>query len=263
MGIFAIGVTLHSQVGINTKNPQGILHVDVLNNTSGTTNDLDDVIVTQQGYVGIGTVSPQAPLHIHTSTAGTDTSNPDYGFKLVDGSEADKRALVSDANGLASWSIVKPEGGVSAIRGAGIGTTLVDDPTFYNTGTYITLPKGKWLVNVMMYVTTRGTPLAQNDERYTIQSSFSETNAVSGTSAIISADIEGDAFITTIAWKSSPGGIMSGNLIINNPVASRVYYFYMGNIVVYGTQNTAVKLATVGGPKGEDNIVAFRLPQNL
>ncbi|GGF00118.1 hypothetical protein SAMN05443634_105156 [Chishuiella changwenlii] len=57
--------TLFSQVGINTNNPQGILHVDAKgDNSTNANNTTDDLIFTNDGRLGIGTITPQNKLQI-------------------------------------------------------------------------------------------------------------------------------------------------------------------------------------------------------
>ncbi len=52
MGILSFGI-IYSQVGINTKTPQGIFHIDGKGNTSGTANIKDDIIVASDGASGV------------------------------------------------------------------------------------------------------------------------------------------------------------------------------------------------------------------
>lgn len=264
--ILPFSFLIEAQVGINTTNPQGIFHVDPNRNTVGTANALDDIIVTGDGYMGLGTVTPSTNLHIKTATAGTGTDTPVYGFRLADGSQADRRALVSDANGLARWSGVVPEGGVTAVKSTvGISQPVVNDGIYYNSGTTLTLPRGKWLVQVVMYIVATGTSAAQYNDRMTLSSTFSEINVpqtLAG-SGVASVHIEGANYISGTFWKAGSGGILYGTLVINNPLATTTYYYYMGNTIVYGTEDPTAQYLQIGGTKGEDNIVAFRLPENL
>ncbi|CAI8813467.1 tail fiber protein [Chryseobacterium sp. IT-36CA2] len=69
-----------SQVGINTTNPQGTLHVDGAkdNPATGTptaAQQLNDFTVTNTGNVGIGTTTPN-------SNAALDVTSPNKGVKL-------------------------------------------------------------------------------------------------------------------------------------------------------------------------------------
>lgn len=66
-----------AQVGINTQNPQALFHIDGSrdNNTSGTptsTQQANDLVVTENGNVGIGTTTPKVKLDLRSS--GTNNS---------------------------------------------------------------------------------------------------------------------------------------------------------------------------------------------
>ncbi|MGJ1268225.1 hypothetical protein ACR78F_12665 [Sphingobacterium spiritivorum] len=137
--------------GINTKNPQTVLHVDGSkdNNASGAptgTQPANDFVVTNTGNVGIGTIAPTTKLVIDNSTAGA-------AIKIVDGTQANGYVLTSDANGIASWTLVP------AFRPTVLGDFPVSAITVHandGTGSYIasgvsiTLPQGKWAVNAGM-----------------------------------------------------------------------------------------------------------------
>ncbi|QIK60708.1 hypothetical protein G7050_13040 [Dysgonomonas sp. HDW5A] len=255
----------NAQVGINIKNPLGALHIDPNSDTqSDGSGDADDVIITKDGYMGIGTSTPSTYLHIKTATAGIPTSTPAYGLRLADGNEADRRALISNANGLATWGDVVPEGGISAVKSSvGITQPAVTNNILYNSSTNLTLPQGKWLVQVAMYIVLGGAPAAQFNDRIILSTTFSETIIAQTTADIASAHIEGAKYVSGIFWKYGSGGILYGTFIINNPLASTTYYYYMGRATVYGTSDPSVLWAQIGGTKGEDNIIAYRLPQNL
>ncbi|PXV69126.1 hypothetical protein CLV62_101395 [Dysgonomonas alginatilytica] len=132
MGIFSLGL-LNAQVGINTKNPLGVLHIDPKGDTnaSGTTGASDDIVIKSNGQVGIGTISPAKTLDLRGR------------FKLVDGTQADGYFLTSDANGNASWKkTMQMKGFVEGVRNFPNLTTV--SPVY--TGTYISLPAGTWMI---------------------------------------------------------------------------------------------------------------------
>ena len=92
MGIFSLGI-LNAQVGVNTKTPLGVLHIDPAGNTNaaGTSGTGDDIVVKSNGQVGIGTISPAKTLDLRGK------------FKLVDGTQFDGYFLTSDVDGNGSW----------------------------------------------------------------------------------------------------------------------------------------------------------------
>lgn len=144
--VASVSYQTYAQVGVNVKNPQGVFHVDGQNDTNGTTNTGDDVVVLSNGNVGIGTIAPSVKLEINTG--GTST-NVISGFKLVDGSQGDKRVLTSDANGLASWdrlmfsSFTRLPGVVKSLN------YLPNTSNLINSGYSITFPEaGTYLVTL-------------------------------------------------------------------------------------------------------------------
>lgn len=84
-------IFLQAQVGINTENPLGLLHVDA--GTGGSTSD--DVIISNDGKVGIGTTAPSNKLSIVTTGSNT-------GLHLPNGA-ASGRVLTSDTQGNGVW----------------------------------------------------------------------------------------------------------------------------------------------------------------
>ena len=95
--IFSIGL-LQAQIGINTENPQSLLHIDSQgnNSTSAINKNKDDVVITTNGDIGIGTITPKAKVHI----VSDGTTPP---LRLQDGNEAAKKILISDDNGVGTW----------------------------------------------------------------------------------------------------------------------------------------------------------------
>lgn len=106
-----LGCTLQAQVGINTQDPKGVLHID-----AGIIGDVaDDVIVTPKGYIGVGTDAPSTRLDIRSSVKGKAIS-------IKDGNQAPGKTLMSDADGNASWATII--GGWSAsISDGGVGAS--------------------------------------------------------------------------------------------------------------------------------------------
>lgn len=144
---FVLCSLVDAQVGINTPNPQGAFHLDggKDNPRSGSPSaaqQANDLIITSDGNVGIGTINPSVKLDISSSNPGA--------IKIVDGSQADSKVLMSDANGVGTWKtpasiratangvFPSPSTNVSSNNGSG---------TLYS-GIYMDLTEGKWAVNV-------------------------------------------------------------------------------------------------------------------
>lgn len=150
--------SLAQKTGVNTKNPQGVLHVDAKKNnaTTGTpsgTQPDDDFIVDANGNIGIGVLAPSTKLHlISTGTPATPIS----ALRIEDGSQGRNYVLLSDANGNAKWvnhpvmranvmgEVVTQKGILSnyVVGGSGISGLL-----YRNTGFSITLTEGDWIVS--------------------------------------------------------------------------------------------------------------------
>lgn len=132
MGIFSLGI-LNAQVGVNTKTPLGVLHIDPAGNTNaaGTSGTGDDIVVKSNGQVGIGTVSPAKTLDLRGK------------FKLVDGTQFDGYFLTSDVDGNGSWKkTMQMKGFVNGVTKFPALTKVA--PVY--TGTYISLPAGTWVI---------------------------------------------------------------------------------------------------------------------
>ena len=105
--ILGFALTAKAQVGVNTTTPQGIFHVDANgdNPTTGApdaTKQANDVVVEKEtGNVGIGTNDPAVKLDIET---GGISGAPVAGFKLADGNQKQGAMLISDANGVGTWT---------------------------------------------------------------------------------------------------------------------------------------------------------------
>lgn len=96
------------RLGINTSNPQRLVHIDgastpaTTNPSNGSATDLqlsDDVVITNDANVGIGTANMLSRLNIKGATTGA--------IRIEDGTEGVFRALTSDnTSGTTSWVFV-------------------------------------------------------------------------------------------------------------------------------------------------------------
>ena len=95
-----------TKVGINTTNPQGTFEVIGGGIVDGVqTTGASAISVDIAGNVGMGTTTPAAKLDVNGSV------------KITDGSEGAGKILVSDANGLATWSDAAAVQGPQGIQG--------------------------------------------------------------------------------------------------------------------------------------------------
>jgi hypothetical protein len=92
-GLIATAKAQTGIIGINTLNPQGVLHID-----GGEAGPSDDVIVDAQGRIGLGLLNPETRMDILPSaTAGSI-------IRIQDGTEGEGKFLFSDGNGVGSWA---------------------------------------------------------------------------------------------------------------------------------------------------------------
>lgn len=173
---FIANLSSYSQIGVNTENPNFLVHIDGLKNNQATGSVtalqmLDDVVIDANGNVGLGT-APSTKLDVNGSLFLSGT-------KL----EADMR-LISDANGYATWrsinNLLKPiesiQKGLLYGDPAGLADPNVEDParsyswtaTQINgwtniTRTAITVTPGTWLVYASVGFTGYGDPAKGNN----------------------------------------------------------------------------------------------------
>ncbi len=110
--IFSLSfIQLNAQVGINTRNVSGILHIDAKANNpeTGTIPAAalkDDIIVDKNGNIGAG-------MNVTTPKAKVDiSSDTKWGaLRIVDGNEGSGMVLFGDSNGYAHWGMLKGSGG--------------------------------------------------------------------------------------------------------------------------------------------------------
>jgi phage terminase large subunit-like protein len=101
-GIFTEAGSQEAAVGVNTENPQGILHIDAASNNNPTgavsaAQATDDVLIDADGQFGAGLAQPAAKVDIYADTPGG-------ALRVQDGTQADGRALTSlDSHGVAAW----------------------------------------------------------------------------------------------------------------------------------------------------------------
>lgn len=238
-------------IGINTRNPQKIFHIDGAgdNATSGvpTAPQLaNDVIIDEQGRLGVGLL-PQYALDILSTTAAN-------GLKIQDGSEALSKVMTSSTDGTGSWQFV---GSLPVISGnltsAGISIPLKSTLTgsaWMDTNCSLTLPPGKWCVQVSIQVSVAGT--LTGDHLWL-------------TSTFENATYLGSSRISGIVFKSGKS-FLHGFVIINNTDSTNKTYRYLAGYTEYTGSDRTTTAATVsnfGSMASENSIVAVRLADTV
>ena len=206
-----------------------------INGLTSSNTDSNVILLGKTGSnapkVGIGTYKPGAKLEVNTgSTAGA--------VKIVDGTQGAGKVLTSDVNGLATWKeqrLVMIQG----VKGSGV-TIPVNGGTYIYTGSYITLPPGKYMVTVQNLMTTVS---AYSDGHIWLRSTFSDSRTTfSRTSDIPST---GGNLISGLLPKGALFSMINGSVIINNTGTSpKTYYYWAGD--VFGTPGTSTPLRDFG-----------------
>lgn len=89
-------------IGVNTMNPEGVLHIDGAANNppageASATEAADDVVISATGRMGLG-------LRVSDVKAKLDISSPTPGaIRIEDGTEGTGRLFFSDADGIGRW----------------------------------------------------------------------------------------------------------------------------------------------------------------
>lgn len=196
------------------------------------------------GNVGINTINPSNSLHVN----GT--------VRIVDGTQATGRVLTSNATGVASWQPISINNVIGVLPGNGINIPS-STTNFLQTGSYITLPPGRWAVNVTMLMRrTGGTGVATpNNSSYWLRTSFSTSPFINPS---ITADIVGSYYVSGNYPGSSLYSLVQGTVVINNTTAgNRTYYYIAGAVEVINSTNT---LENFGGAWWQENtIIAYRI----
>ncbi len=213
--------------------------------TAGT-NNYAIVVPNAGGTVGIGTITPTNLLHISSPTSGA--------LRIVDGTQANGRVLTSNATGVATWQKIGIDNAI-----ANLSPTGVDIPhntlNYLQTGTTITLPPGKYAINVNMILGKSSFLLSPNNSFFWVRSSFADNAAINPTP---SSDIIG----SNLASGNYPGTcrftMLTGTIVINNTTAAnKTYYYIAGNCYADFTTETITGFG--GAFWAENNIIAYRL----
>jgi hypothetical protein len=209
-------------------------------NTDASSNKTGGIVRT--GNIGIGNTnfSPTTKVDVRATSPGT-------GFRLMDGSQGTNKVLSSDANGNASWATnVSITPAIIGVMGVGANTLSQNSWT----GAYITLPNGKWSVQVNMLATTPNDIL--NDDVIWMRTSFS-TSSTANTMAS-GSNIIGPSLVSGLIRDNYKLNMLTGTIIINNTTGVNVTYYYWLN----GCDYTTATFSNLGrNTFGENSIVAY------
>ena len=192
--------------------------------------------ITSDGKVGIGNTAPTAKLDV----AGT--------VRIADGSQANGRVLSCDANGIGTW--VTNSGATPAVM-----ATLSNEHnnitslTGAYTGTTITLPPGKWSVQISIIASEGGSSPLE---------CWIRTGLSTSTSTFVNADVVGPSLAS--GYKASGAyAMIIGTIILNNTSGANKTYYYWASVPAFsGNQGDYYNLLDFGTSFwGENAIVAY------
>ena len=194
--------------------------------------------------VGIGTTTPTETLDVNgtTKTKGIILStNPNVGY-----------VLTSDVNGRGTWQ--QPNSSVGNIVVGNISLNGVNIPFntggFVQTGSSITLPKGRYVVNVTMLLAPREQLTTNNNESMWLKSSFSDSAGINPNTSV---DIAGATLMSGGIAPSSYYGTINGSVIINNTSGfPKTYYYVAGRCV---NSRSSLSLSNFSSTSHSENII--------
>ena len=200
---------------------------------------------TNTDRVGIGTPDPQERLEV----AGK--------IRISDGSQANGRVLVSDADGSGTWMdnvAIKPA--VTGVFGNGVtignGATVGNITANSNTGAYITLPPGKWMV----FTTLLLQAYLPADGSMFIRTTFSCSPGV-----LSSCDIIAGGLLSGVISGPNHFGILNGQCVISNQAAYPKTYYLFANLTKYGNVPATTVLTGIGSSFWGENMMSA-IPMN-
>jgi hypothetical protein len=226
-------------------------------------NSTFDLFVNASGNVGIGTGTPGYALEV------TAASNPVRITGLQSGTLADSVLTVS--NGVVRTVVPTPKG-ITGTIGTGATIPGTATGTFYNTGSYITLPPGKFMVQAYLMLSATNTPMLQTTSNqpgsffiktFFANSSLGTTAGATVSPALNAADVTPDIvgsakLISGSLNQGESYNPLTGFVFINNTSgANKSYYLWAGWVQLTNVLTTN-SLPLIGGTYyAEDNIVAF------
>ncbi len=155
LALFGLSCTLFSQVGINTDQPEALLHIDGKDTALNSLLKISELennesktrfIVLKNGNVGINEENPTNKLVISNDSFDGANNLRNTGLQLKNGAKMGAR-LVSDEEGNAYWDNNTFIPG----RITPNSVNILNFDEYVNTNTEIHLVKGNWNVSLGIY----------------------------------------------------------------------------------------------------------------
>ena len=250
--VFIFFIKSYSQVGINTESPKATLDVIASPND---TNKTDGFIAPRLKGSELkaknslyGTDQDAAIVYVTEALALGDTDDKTTNVTSIGYYYFDK---TQGTNG--RWMKIANPTTIPIVIGVLSNTvpSIPVDNGNYNTGAYIDLPAGKWMVNATLVLRLTGPNLA-NGAALSIRAGFSKS-----ASSFINSDVPGVNYLSGSLVGPSKYGFMNGFVVINNASGStQRYYLWKRPSESFGSATGAELLSYFGGGWGENQIVA-------
>ena len=194
-----------------------------------------------------------------------DSLNLDV-FIYTDGSQGANKVLQSDVTGRASWVTLpqsNPFNPSMAIYGELAVTPNVPSNTaLYNTGSYIDLPPGDWVVQATTIIQSdavKGPNADHENSAIWVRSKFS----TSSTSYVAATTVGSSSISGSQVWPSLYG-LAGGSVVIRNEAATiQRYYWWSGENWVQSSDIAATLFGFGGSQWGETSLMAFAIEEYI
>lgn len=223
-----ISISSFSQIGLNTVTPSATLDIVSSGNTSVTkalelnnSSGTEMVTVLDNGNAGIGTSFPSTKLHINSPTSPA--------LRIVDGTQGVGKVLSSDANGNTSW--VTNLAVAPTILGTNPSVMEVFNNlsgSSKNLGMRITLPAGKWIVNVGLLINGVDSSTSASSEWAVLRFQFSTNSSTLSTSGYttLQSGSFGYFYKEFYLGQFNPSkAFMTGSVALSVPSLTTLYLF--------------------------------------
>jgi hypothetical protein len=222
---------------------------NVLQVFAGALADGDPLMtLSKSGRVGIGTTAPQANFHAVGTRRFEDATPGSVPVGAI--------LTATDTNGTAEWKTAATKVIVGGATGAGISIPFTTITDYRYTGVNITLPPGKWAVNITELVNVAGGALDIDDQMF-LRTTFTDQNVAVGAVATRSADTNSVGGPSLASFKiAAPGGysIYQGTVFINNTSGGdKTYGYIAGNSFAGGSPSSSIMINDFGSSNWSEN----------
>ncbi len=218
-------------------------------------NAVLDLVSSNQGLllprVALSSTTSASPLSAHvagmhvynTATAGTYPNNVTPGEYYNNGTKWQKLLSESDL--------------VVSVAALGSGANVSNNNTWVYSGTSLTLPPGKWQVNVtVLLVSSDGSNVRtlNSNEFWWVWASFSDSSTTLAQSADLTSNAQAVGSITS----NSSQGLLTGSMVLNNRTGGNKTYYFMGKIASSNNAIAGSILSKFCWSNNGENIITYQ-----